>query len=345
MAVTLTLEDEIDVSRGDMLVRPDNVPRVDHDLDAMVVWMAEEPLQPGRHYWIKHTTSVVAGTVSSLRYRIAVDSLQRQRADALQMNEVGRCVVTVGRPLSFDAYRKNRATGAFIIVDRMTNGTVGAGMIVDRSHAPGFLRDQWQDDTLAAARALQSSQVTSDERAARLAHAPLTVLITGLNGSGKTTIAYALERRLFDMGIAVSVLDGMQARHNISKGLGFTSAERSENLRRGMDVARYMNEAGLVCICAFVAPSAAVRERARQAIGPERFIEVHVHADDAVCRSRDTLGMYAKADAGEIPDFPGVSAPYDVPAHPDVTLDTGTLAVGECVERIVPVVLQRLGRS
>jgi bifunctional enzyme CysN/CysC len=342
MAVTLTLEDEIDVSRGDMLVRPNNVPRVDHDLDAMVVWMAEEALRPHRPYWIKHTTGLTAGTISALRYRISVDTLQRQPADTLEMNEVGRLVVTVSRPLSFDAYRQNRATGAFIIVDRMTNGTVGAGMIVDRGHAPGFLSDQWQDDTLAAARALQSSLVTGEERSARLGHAPLTILITGLNGTGKTTLAYALERRLFDIGLSASVLDGRQARHNISKGLGFTSAERSENLRRGMDVARYLNEAGLVCICAFVAPSAVVRERARQAIGPERFIEIHVHADESVRRSRDTEGMYAKADTGEIPDFPGVSAPYDVPAHADVSLDTGTLSIGECVDRIVAVVRDRL---
>ena len=344
MAVTLTLEDEIDVSRGDMLVRPNNVPRVDHDLDAMVVWMAEEPLRPGRQYWIKHTTSLIAGTVSSLRYRISVDTLQRQPTETLQMNEVGRAIVTVSRPLSFDAYRQNRATGAFIVVDRMTNGTVGAGMIVDRAHAPSFLRDQWQDDTLAAARALQSSRISGDERATRLGHQPLTVLITGLTGTGKTTIAYALERRLFDMGVAVAVLDGAQTRHSISKGLGFTSAERSENLRRGMDVARYMNEAGLVCICAYVAPSGTVRERARQAIGPERFIEVHVHAADAVCRSRDPE-MYAKADAGEIPDFPGVSAPYDVPAHPDLSLDTAALPVEECVTRILALVQQRLGKT
>jgi bifunctional enzyme CysN/CysC len=344
MAVTVTLADEIDVSRGDMLVRPENLPRVDRSLDAMVVWMADEPLQPGRPYWVKHATSLVAGTVSGLRYRIDVNTLQRQEAPVLRMNEVGRCQVTLSRPIAFDVYRQNRATGAFILIDRMTNGTVGAGMIVDRATAPEFLRDNWEDDTLAAIQELRPTQVTAAERAARYGHPPLTILLTGLSGSGKTTVAYALERRLFEMGLAVTVLDGRQMRQTLSKGLGFTSAERSENLRRSIDVARFLNEAGLICICSFVAPSAAVREKARQAVGRDRFVEVYVSAPLDVCRERDTEGMYARADAGEIPDFPGVSAPYDAPAQPDLTVDTGRSSVAECVEQIVQVIGRRLGR-
>jgi bifunctional enzyme CysN/CysC len=345
MAVTLTLADEIDVSRGDMLVRPDNLPRVDRNLDAMIVWMAEEPLRPGRQYWIKHATSVAPGTVSSLRYRIDVNTLQRQDASTLQMNEVGRCQVTLIRPVAFDAYRQNRATGAFILIDRMTNGTVGAGMIVDRSSAPEFLRDNWDEDTLAGMQAVRSSQVTADERSARFGHPPLTILLTGLSGSGKTTIAYALERRLFELGCAVTVLDGRQMRQTISKGLGFTVAERSENLRRSVDVARFMNEAGLICICAFLAPSAAVRDKARQAVGPDRFFEVYLSAPVETCREREENGMYAKADAGEIPDFPGVSAPYEAPSNPDLVLDTGGESVETNVNRLVDALWKRLGRE
>ena len=344
MAVTLTLADEIDVSRGDMLVRPANLPRVDRDLDTMIVWMGDEALRPGRQYWIKHAGSLVTGTVSSLRYRIDVNSLQRQDTEALQMNEVGRCLLTLGRPVAFDAYRQNRATGAFILIDRMSNGTVGAGMIVDRSNAPGFLRDNWDDDTFAAVQARRSSQVTSAERARRFGHAPLTILLTGLPGSGKTTIAYALERRLFEMGRAVTVLDGQEMRATISKGLGFTATERSENLRRAIDVARLVNEAGLICICAFVAPSAAVRERARDAIGRERFAEIHLSAPLDTCRAREETGSYMKADAGELLDFPGVSAPYDIPVAPDLSLDTAILTVDECVERILAVLADRLDR-
>jgi bifunctional enzyme CysN/CysC len=261
------------------------------------------------------------------------------------MNEVGRCQVTLIRPVAFDPYRQNRATGASILIDRGTNGTVGAGMIVDRSTAPEFLRDHWDEDTLAAMQAVRPSQVTLEERSARFGHPPLTILLTGLSGSGKTTLAYALERRLFELGCAVTVLDGRQMRQTISKGLGFTVAERSENLRRSIDVARFMNEAGLVCICAFVAPNAAVREKARQAVGADRFVEVYLSAPIETCREREESGMYAKADAGEIPDFPGVTAPYEAPANPDVVIDTSTSGVEDSVNRLVEAIWKRLGRS
>jgi len=219
---------------------------------------------------------------------------------------------------------------------------VGAGMIVDRSNAPGFLRDNWEEDTLAAMEARRSSKVTASEREARFGHPALTVLLTGLPGSGKTTLAYAVERRLFEMGRAVTVLDGLELRQTISKGLGFTAAERSENLRRGADVARYMNEAGLICLCAFVAPSAAVRQRARQAVGEGRFIEIALTAPIDILKVREQTGAYARAEAGELPDYPGVSAPYDVPATPDLSLDTSTLTVEECVERIVSLLTGRI---
>jgi bifunctional enzyme CysN/CysC len=342
MAVTLTLHDEIDVSRGDVLARPDNLPRVDRHLDVMVVWMAEEPMQVARQYWIKHATSLVACTVSTVRYRIDVNTLQRQQTNTLQMNEVGRCQLTLSRPVAFDAYRQNRATGACILIDRMTNGTVGACLIVDRATAPDFLRDRWEEDSVARAGTLGSSQVTADERATRFGHRPLTILLTGVSGSGKTTIAYALERRLFEMGCAVAVLDGRQMRQTISKGLGFTDAERSENLRRSIDVARFLNEAGLVCICAFVAPSATVREKARQAVGSDRFLEIHLSAPIETCRAREESGMYARADAGEIADVSGVSAPYEPPAHPDLALDTSVVGVDACVDAIMTVVEGRL---
>jgi bifunctional enzyme CysN/CysC len=335
MAVTLTLADEIDASRGDMLVHPRNLPRVDRELDAMVVWMAAEPMVPGKQYWVKQTTSLVPAIVSTLHYRIDVNTLTRQDASSLQMNEVGRCQVTLARPIAFDAYRQNRATGAFIVIDRLTNATAGAGMIVDRSSPPEFLRDFWEGDTLAEMRSARASEVTAEERTARFGQRPLTILITGLSGSGKTAVAYALERRLFDMGRAVAVLDGRQMRQTISRGLGFTAGERSENLRRSIDVARVLNEAGLICICAFVAPSEAVRQKARQAVGTERFFEVYLSAPVEVCRTRDTEGMYAKADTGDIPDFPGVTAPYEPPAAADLTLDTSSLSVETCVERIV----------
>jgi bifunctional enzyme CysN/CysC len=341
MAVTLTLEDEIDVSRGDVLVHPNNLPRVDQTFEAMVVWMTEDPLVPGKQYFIKQGTNMVTGAVSTLRYRIDVNSLHRQDAPVLQMNEVGRCTVRTSRPVCFDPYKGNRPMGSFIVIDRISNRTVGAGMIIDRASSLKFLQDFWEGDTLDEARRTASSQVRGDERAARFGQQPVTILLTGLSGSGKTSLAYALERRLFEEGRAVTVLDGRQMRQTISRDLGFTAGERSENLRRSIDVARFVNEAGLICVCAFVAPSEAVRERARQAVGPDRFVEVYLSAPVEVCRARDGEGMYAKADSGEIPDFPGVSAPYDEPARADLTVRTDQLSVEQCVERIVDLLRRR----
>ena len=265
LAVTLTLEDEIDVSRGDMLVHPNNVPRVDRHFEAMLVWMTEEPLAPGKQYLVKQATNLVTGAVSRLRYRVDVNTLHREDAAGLAMNEIGRCTVTLSRPLAFDPYRRNRTTGAFIVIDRLTNGTVGAGMILDRA-----ISDDVAPERLgrrhargrARGRADGGERRPSGRRAS--ASEPVTMLLTGLAGAGKTTLAYALERRLFDAGRAVAVLDGQQMRQTISRDLGFTAADRSENLRRAADVARLLNDAGLIAICALLAPDAAVRaQRAR----------------------------------------------------------------------------------
>jgi bifunctional enzyme CysN/CysC len=335
MAVTLTLEDEIDVSRGDALVHPGNLPRIDRSFEAMLVWMAEEPLTLGKGYLFKQTTNLVSGQVSAIRYRVDVNTLHREAADVVAMNEVARCRVTVNRPIAFDPYRRNRGTGAFIVIDRLTNRTVGAGMILDRPDAADTVADRWSGDTPEAAEAARTSQVTSAERAVRAGHRGVTVLLTGLVGSGKSTIAAALERRLFDEGRSVCVLDGRQMRQTISRDLGFSAADRSENLRRSADVARYLNDAGLICIAAFLAPTADVRDKARNAIGGGRFLEVHVDAPIEVCRARDREGWYARADAGEIADFPGVTGRYEPPASPDLTLDTTALSIEASVDRLV----------
>jgi bifunctional enzyme CysN/CysC len=333
--VTITLVDEIDVSRGDTIVHPNNLPRVEQQFEAMVVWMAEEPLVPGKPYLIKHATNLVNGQVTTLRYRIDVNTLHREPAPVLAMNEVGRCTVALSRPVGFDPYRSNRAMGAFIFVDRLTNRTVGAGMIIDRASSLKFLQDFWEGDTAEGAASARRSAVTSDERHARFGQVAGTLLLTGLSGSGKTTVAYALERRLFDAGRAVCVLDGTQMRQTISRDLGYSRSERSENLRRSIDVARFMNDAGLICIGAFLAPDEATRKKARNAIGDTRFVEVYVSAPVEVCRQREQGGMYAKADSGEIPDFPGVSAPYEEPTQADLVVQTDTLSVDQCVDRIV----------
>jgi bifunctional enzyme CysN/CysC len=335
MSITITLEDEVDVSRGDMLVHVGNVPRVDRTLEAMIVWMGEEPLLPGKQYLIKQTTKTTPGVVSTLRYRVDVNTLHRQDAPVLNMNEVGRCTLTLSQPLAFDPYRKNRSTGAFIFIDRMTNRTVGAGMVIDRdANLAGYTQDHWGE---AEQQGLQRqlSQVTLAERSARFGQRPTTILLTGLTGAGKTTIAYALERKLFEAGRAATVLDGQNMRLGISKDLGFTASERSENLRRSIGVARLMNEAGMICICAFLAPSEAVRQKAREAVGEDRYLEIYLSAPLDVCRQRDTEGMYAQADEGKITDFPGVSAAYDVPQSPDLVLPTHEISVEASVDKIM----------
>jgi bifunctional enzyme CysN/CysC len=342
MSVTVTLADEVDVSRGDMLVHPGNLPRVDRSFEAMVVWMAAEPMVPGKQYLVKHSTKVVLGAASTLRYRVDVNTLHRQDAPVLNMNEVGRVTMTLNQPIAFDPYRKNRATGAFIFVDRLTNNTVGAGMIIDReSSTRGVVQDHWGSENREEGLHGRPSQVTSEERKARFGQQPTTILLTGLTGAGKTTIAYALERRLFEAGRAACVLDGQNMRLGISKDLGFSATDRSENLRRSVEVAKLMNDAGLICICAFLAPSDSVRQKAREAIGAERFLEIYLSAPLDVCRKRDTEGMYAKADAGKIMEFPGVSAPYDVPKAPDLTLPTHEWPIEECVHKIMHLLEER----
>jgi bifunctional enzyme CysN/CysC len=339
-SVTLTLEDEIDSSRGDMFVRPGNVPKVDQRFEAMVVWMAEEPLVPGRQYLFKQTSKVVPGAVSTLRYRVDVNTLHRQPAPTLALNEIGRCSVTLTSPIAHDAYRRNRTTGGFIMIDRLTSATVAAGMILDRE-ADETAGDHWGDSESAEHLHAEKSGVTPTEREARFGQKPVTVLLTGLTGSGKSTIARALERTLFDRGRGVVVLDGQNMRLGISKDLGFTAADRSENLRRSVEVARLFNDAGMLCIAAFVAPDDAVRRKAADRVGSDRFVVVHLSAPVEVCRTRDTEGHYRLADQGELTNFPGVSAPYEPPTDPDLVLPTHEWPVSRCVDAIVKLLESR----
>jgi bifunctional enzyme CysN/CysC len=339
-AVTLTLQDEIDVSRGDMLVRPGNVPTLKERFDATIVWMAEEPMVPGKSYLFKQTTKVVPGTVHTLRHRIDVNTLHRADAPSLSLNEIGRCQIKLTAPLAFDAYRVNPATGAFIIIDRLTNVTVGAGMILDRE-ADDEQQDRWDADPESSMVSKESSRVSAEERQARFGQTPVTLLLTGLSGAGKTTTAYALERRLFELGRAATVLDGSNMRLGISRDLGFSAQERSENLRRSSEVAKLLNDSGLICICAFVAPGEDVRGRARALVGPERFLVVHLDAPLEVCRQRDQEGLYGAADEGKIGNFPGVSFEYEPPTDPDLVLDTSTTPPEACVDRIMELLEAR----
>ena len=339
MAVTLTLADEVDCSRGDMLVRPDELPLQGDEVEAMVVWMAEKPFVPGRSYLLKQTTRVVPAELALLHHAVDVNSLERRPASSLAMNEVGRVSLALHRPIAYDPYKQNRATGAFILIDRASNGTVGAGMLLERGDRPSA--DAWTAPGVDEGPQDPGSTITAAERAARLGQRAITVLLTGLPASGKATLAYALERRLFDAGRAVTVLYGPAMRRGLSRDLGYSADDRSENLRRSAEVARLVNQSGMICICAFVAPHAAVRQRVRQLLGDDRVIEVHLSAPVEVCRQRDQTGMYARAERGELKAFPGVSAPYEPPEAADLVLATDTLGPEACVEQVLALLRAR----
>jgi bifunctional enzyme CysN/CysC len=338
-AVTITLEDEIDVSRGDMLVHPANPPHVSAHIEAMVVWMGEQPFVQGKTYWIKHATRIVTGEIATVRSGVDVNTLKQRPARQLEMNEVGHVLLSLNQPIAYDAYKINEATGGFIIIDRVTNATVGAGMILERSEARGG--DLWGQLPIANPLIAHHSEITPADRQKQLGQTGATVLIYGLTASGKATIAYALEKHLFDAGRAVTVLYGPGMRQGLSRDLGHTADDRSENLRRSAEVARILNDAGLICIAAFVAPHDAVRQKAREVVGRDRFVSVYLSAPVEFCRQRDRSGAYILADQGKMVQFPGVSAAYEEPTEADLVLPTHQMSVEESVQRIVALLERR----
>jgi bifunctional enzyme CysN/CysC len=336
MAVTVTLADEIDISRGDMIVPPENLPRMATELEAHLVWMSDEPMRTDRSYLIKHTTNVVPAEIARLYHQINVNTLHRQEADTLSLNEIGRVRISLTRPVCFDPYARNRSTGSFIVIDPVSNGTVGAGMILDRRTAADA------DDASGQRRTKRrGSTISGEERARALGHPAATIWLTGLPRSGKTTLAYALERHLFDAGCVTHVLDGENLRLGISDNLGFRARDRSENARRAAHVARLCNDTGIISIVALVSPYAADRAVARSLVGPDRFLEVHLSAPVEACEARDDEGLYARARANEIEQFTGVSAPYERPTDPDLDVATHELTVEESLSKILELLRKR----
>ena len=327
-AVVVTTADEIDIGRGDMIVDLAQVPQRGRQLTATMVWMSQADLVVGMEYLLQQGGQTMSCRVSEVMGRLDVDTLESVPAAAVRLNDIARATVRTDTELIFDPYAQNRTTGSFILIDRADNATVAAGMIA--AAAPGAAWEAEPGPTLER----QRSSVSSSERTERLGQRPVTVLLTGLTGAGKSTIASALERELFDRGRTTVRLDGENMRLGVSKDLGFSNRDRSENVRRTAELARLVNDQGLIAIAAMVAPSAPVRERARQLIGAERFVEVFLDPPLEVCRSRDSAGLYEAADRGEIRQFPGVSAPYDKPADADLVLDTSRLDVDACVRAI-----------
>ncbi len=330
MSVTLTLEDEVDCSRGDMIVRTGNVPDLEQQFDATVVWMSETAMVPGKQYLIKQTTKTVPGTIKTLRYRIDVNSMHRIQTPSLTLNEIGRVNVSLSEPISLDRYRKNRSTGAFIIIDRITYETVGAGMILDR-HTDETRKDHWDDDPQIQTLVHSDSKVSDEERTARFGQRAVTVLLTGLPGSGKSTTAQALERYLFEQGRSAMVLDGQNLRMGINRDLGLSVEDRSENMRRCAEIAKLFNESGLISLLSLVAPDEEVRNKASGVVGEDRFLVVHLNAPAELCAQRN---------AGEREITDQALLKYEAPDNPDLVLDTENQSTSECVASIVKLLQQ-----
>lgn len=332
-SITVTLEDEIDITRGDMLVHPANLPQIRREIETILVWMDEEPLLQGKVYWMKHTTQLFKCSVTHLQFRIDPATLSRRDAAALHLNEIGRATVQCFRSIFCDEYTKNRQTGSFILIDPVTHATVAAGMIIERGRLPPRVRP---DDKAVSQSTLihrQEGEVPHGERERLLKQRPATLWLTGLSGSGKSTVAYEIEKKLMARGHLCYVLDGDNVRHGLNRDLGFSPQDRSENIRRVAEVARILNEAGMIVITAFISPYRDDREKAKQVIGEERFIEVFLDAPIGICEKRDPKGLYEKARAGLITEFTGVNAPYEVPEAPALCLSTAEIPADLCAEQ------------
>jgi bifunctional enzyme CysN/CysC len=321
-SVTLTLDREIDVSRGDVIAAAAGPAGVADQFEAHLVWMHEEPLLPGRPYLIKLGSATAPGTVTHIKYGVDVNTLQRSPAATLALNEIAVANIALGRRLPFDPYQANRETGGFVIIDRLTNATVGAGLIDFALRRSDNI--PWQE-----------LDVTREARAAIKGHRPGVVWFTGISGAGKSTIANALERRLHALGCHTVTLDGDNVRHGLSRDLGFTDADRVENIRRVAEVARLMADAGLIALVSFISPFRAERDSARALAGENEFIEVFVDTPLDVAERRDRKGLYRKARAGSLPHFTGIDSPYEPPPSPEVRIDTATSTVEESVDQII----------
>jgi bifunctional enzyme CysN/CysC len=326
-AVTLTVTDDIDLSRGDLLVDPAARAEYADQFAAHVVWFQDERLVPGRSYWLKLGARTVLASVTTLKHRIDIDTGAHVAARTLDLNEIGFCNLSTGAPIAFDPYATGHETGAFILIDRYTNETAGAGMIAFALHRASNI--EWQALTVSAG-----------ERARQKGQQPAILWFTGLSGAGKSTIANHLDRRLNELGCHTMLLDGDNVRHGLNRDLGFTDTDRVENIRRAGEVARLMGEAGLIVITAFISPFRADRRMAREIASPHAFLEIFVDTPLDECRRRDPKGLYARAAAGAIPNFTGLDSPYEAPEAPELRLET----VGVDAEALADQIIQDLRR-
>ncbi len=327
-SVTLTLADEIDISRGDILAPETARPDVADQFAVNLLWLGDEPMYPGRAYIMKIGTKTVRATVTTLKHRVDIDTLGEEAAKELELNQIGVANISLGEAIAFDPFKTNRETGAFILIDRYSNATVAAGTI---------------EFALRRAKNLawQALDIDKAARGEQLGQKPAVIWMTGLSGSGKSTIANLVEKRLFALGRATYVLDGDNVRHGLNRDLGFTDADRVENIRRVGEVARLFVDAGMMVIVSFISPFRSERRMARDLVEDGEFLEVHIDAPIKVCAARDPKGLYARAAAGEIANFTGISSPYEAPKSPDLHIDTTSLSPQQAAERVVQMLTER----
>lgn len=335
-AITLILNDDIDISRGNMIVEKDALPQMSRRLRAKMVWLHEDALQPQREYLLKMNTQTTTAQCEKVRYRIDINTLKEVEDNQLGLNEIGMIDLQATQPLVFDSYQQNRATGAFILIDKLTQATVAAGMVTQALNDSIEVRSPqvgpvtWQTTIVSAA-----------ERAALKQQKPVVLWFTGLSGAGKSAIANAVEKRLLEMHKHTYLLDGDNVRHGLNAGLTFSEADRIENIRRIGEVAKLMVDAGLIVLTAFISPLRANREFVRSRLDAGQFVEIFVDTPLEVCEQRDPKGLYAKARQGEIANFTGISSPYEPPEAPELTLDTTKLSVAEAADKVIAYLATR----
>ena len=325
-AVTITLEEEVDISRGDVLSLPDQRPEVSDRLNAHVIWMGDQALRTNRNYIVKAGKRTTTGVVRHIEHGIDVNSLKHLPTETLALNEIGFCEIQLGAPVAFDPYEVNRDMGSFVLIDPLTNQTVGAGLI-------------WSSLRKADNIHRQAFDIDRTARAALTGQTPRVLWFTGLSGAGKSTIANMVEQRLHAEGRLTFLLDGDNVRHGLNKDLGFAEADRVENIRRVGEVAKLFTEAGLITLVSFISPFRSDRQMARDLFAPGEFVEIHVHAPLEIAETRDPKGLYRKARAGEIRNFTGIDSPYEAPEQAELVLDT----VARSAEDLADEVIRYLG--
>ncbi len=321
-SVALTLSSEIDVGRGDVIAAADAAPQAAHQFEATIIWLHDEPMLQGRAYLMKSGTRTVSATVSPLKHKINVNTLEHTAAERLELNDIGVCELELDQPIAFEPYAENRALGGFILIDRISNGTVGAGLIhfvLRRSQ-----NVHWQ-----------ALDVDKKLRARQKGQRACVLWLTGLSGAGKSTIANRVEKQLAALGRHTYLLDGDNVRHGLNKDLGFAAQDRVENIRRVAEVSRLMVDAGLIVLVSFISPFRAERRMARALFEPGEFFEVFVDTPLSVAEARDAKGLYRKARLGALKNFTGIDSPYETPEHPEIRIDTTRLSAEEAAELVV----------